>query len=122
MGRKTFYTKLEDDENLKREYRLGLAEAKEKIMTKAFEKATEGKGDTVMLIFLSKALCGLKEQGQQEDEVADKAAAIREALDRMNAGGLAKFQDKDGNFKDPDAPKKKAKKKTAKKKSSRGRK
>lgn len=100
VGRKTFWTKLEDDEDLKKVYRLGLAEAKEKIMTKAFEKATEGNGDTVMLIFLSKALCGLREQGEAEDEIADKAAAIRDALDQMNSG-LQKYVDKDGNFKDP---------------------
>jgi len=118
VGRKTFCTKLEEDEGLKRAYRLGLAEAKEKIMTKAFEKATEGKGDTVMLIFLSKALCGLREQGEQEDEVADKAAAIREALDRMNSG-LTKFQDKSGNFKDPDVSSSSTKKKTSRKKTSR---
>jgi len=92
-----FCRKLEDGGPLQREYRLGLAEAKEKLLKKAFEKATEGKGDTIMLIFLLKCLAGLNDKGETEDLVADKAAAIRDAMDQMNSG-LTRFTDADGKF------------------------
>ena len=97
VGRKTFCTKLETCKPLQDAYRNGLAGVKEKILRKAVEKATEGKGDTIMLIYLTKALCGLSDKGDKEDEVADKAAAIRETLDKMNAG-LARFTDANGEF------------------------
>ena len=89
------------DGKLAKEYRKGLAIARDKVMKKAFEKATEGKGDTIMLIFLAKCLCGLSDKGDPADEVRDKAEAVRGMLETMDTG-LAKFTGPDGKFKKPE--------------------
>lgn len=87
-------------------YYRGYAEARENIMNKLFHLATtykEGEGHPVLLMFLGKTICGLTEKPDTSGDIADRAQAIRETVDKMNSG-LAEFQDKDGNFKDPDAP------------------
>lgn len=113
----------------------GAAQAKTKLLTKAFEmalgrkegeldkkgkKVKEGRGNTAMVIFLLKAICGLHERsGGQTPE--DAAEEIRRHLDSLNEG-LGKFTGPDGLFLDPNSVSKSKKKKTAKvKKKRRGR-
>jgi len=92
-------------------WRQGNAEIGRKIMQKSIEKALGG--HATMLIWLGKALLGLSDQPDREEEVTDKAAAIRETLDQMNAG-LERFTGKDGSFADPDAGGAKSKKRRPK--------
>lgn len=113
ISRKTLSSRLAEKHTaLSKAYYEGFAEAREIIMNKMFEKATEGKGDTVLLIFMGKALCGMTEKPDLTGDVADKAQAIRETVDKMNSG-LTEFLDKDGNFRDPEAATAAAKKKKA---------
>lgn len=101
IERKTFIRRVEDTPELRKLYRKGTAKAKEKLLTKAFERATDGKGDTVMLIFMMKALCGLTETGDREDEARERASSIRQMVDRMTAG-LDRFKiGADGMVLDP---------------------
>lgn len=88
-------------------WRQGKAVIGREIMEKTISKALDG--NTTMLIWLGKALLGLSDQPDREEEVTDKAAAIRETLDQMNAG-LERFTGKDGSFVSPDAKAKQTKK------------
>lgn len=114
VERKTFIRRVEDTPELQKLYRKGTAVAKEKIISKAFEQATDGKGNTVMLIFLMKALCGLTETGDREDEARERASAIREMVDRMDAGKSRFKIGPDGMILNPDAPAAKREKKGVK--------
>ena len=84
VDRKTLIQKVDDDENLRKIYRAGQADLKETILSKAIEQVN--KGNTAMIIFLMKALCGLTEKGDREDEARERAATIREMVDRLDEG------------------------------------
>lgn len=86
---------------------LSRAEARSKVdlIQKARDKAEKGNaGDRVMQIFLLKSRCGFREADEDAMDTEEKAAAIRDTLERMN-GNLSKFQTSEGTFDDTKAGK-----------------
>lgn len=96
MKPREFRKSIAADPELGEEYLKALGQAKYDLMGEARLKAVSSRSP-VLMIFLLKSLCGLREADAVADDAEDKAKAIREGLDRMN-GVLLKFQAPDGSF------------------------
>lgn len=69
------------DPKVNKVYRRGYAEARKKLMKKGFEKAMGG--DTALIIFMMKCLCGMREDGRGREEDRDPAELARIAMEEL---------------------------------------